>query len=191
MARIEEKSTKVKSITSKVLLWVAVGFLAAVLIASIVILILWLVDKNKEEEETPFVEIYQTAETITFDELELMLSNDDYSDLIDKHQIIYVYIYSSNEHNDSDETTTTAEKLQTEVSKTVDAYNDIKATDSSIAFYIINITHEDNKESSLLSQYGSGSYLLKFGDEDTKTLTTYSTILAGLREARNELTPAE
>jgi uncharacterized membrane protein YukC len=43
MARIEEKSTKVKNVASKVLLWVAVGFLTAVLIASIVIFILWII----------------------------------------------------------------------------------------------------------------------------------------------------
>ena len=187
MARIEEKSTKIKSVTSKVLLWVAVGFLTAVLIASIVILVLWLVDRNKEEEEKPFVEIYTTAEKITFDELGKMLDNDEYSELIDKHGKIYVYIYSADDHAD-DETETLPEKLQAEVNKVVDAYNAVKESNSSVAFYIINTTHEDNESSSLLSQYTSGT-LLVFGDEETKTLTTYSTILSGLREARNELKP--
>lgn len=187
MARIEEKSTKAKSIASKVLLWVAVGFLAAVLVASIVILILWLVNKDKEEEETPFVEIYETAELITFDDLEEIKDNDIYSEYVEKYETIYVYIYSSNDHKD-DETTTTAEKLHDNVLKNIDAFKE--TTERSVAFLIINVAHEDNKESSLASQYGAGPQLVVFGDEETKTYTAYKDILAGLREARNTL-PAE
>ena len=187
MARIEEKSTKVKNVASKVLLWVAVGFLTAVLIASIVIFILWIVGRNKEEEVKPFVEIYTTAETIKFEDLGKMLDNDEYSELIDKHGKIYVYIYSADEHVE-DETTTTAEKLQSEVTKVVDAYNAVKESDTSVAFYIINITHEDNEGSALLSQYAT-STLLVFGDEETKTFTSYKDILSGLRAAQNELKP--
>ena len=184
MARIEAKSTKAKNILNKVLLWCAVGFLAAVLIASIVIVVLWIVGNN-EDDDKEFVEIYETAETITFDDLALMLDNDEHSELIDKHGTIYVYIYSPEEHNADDDTDTTAERLHAKVTECVDAYNAIKDTNSSVAFYIINTTHEDNESSSLLSTY-STTTLLVFGEE-TKTSTSYKDILAGLRAACNEL----
>jgi flagellar basal body-associated protein FliL len=55
MARIEEKSKKTKNLLNKVLLWVAVGFLSAVLVASIVIFVLWIVGNNNDEDNE-FVE---------------------------------------------------------------------------------------------------------------------------------------
>ena len=188
MARIEEKSTKAKSIASKVLLWASVGFLAAVLVAAIVILILWIVDKNKEDEENEFVEIYTTAEIITLDDLDLMLDNDQFSPIIDKHGKIYVYIYSSTDHNSEDDTETAAEKHQANVNKCVEKYNALKATDNSVAFYVINVAHEDNEDSSLLSQYSSGVTLLVFDEEGNKTV---SNVYSGLNDAINDLTPAQ
>lgn len=116
-----------------------------------------------------------------------MLDDNQVSETLDNHGKIYVYVYSADDHVE-DDTTTTAEKLQSTVVKCVDAYNAVKETNSNVAFYVINITHEDNLDSSLLSQYAS-STLLVFGGEKTETLTSYNTILAGLRAAINELQP--
>ena len=55
-------------------------------------------------------------------------------------------------------------------------------------FMSINTAHEDNEDSSLLSSYASGT-LLVFGSEETKTLTTYSSVVSGLKQARTELKP--
>ena len=190
MARIEEKSTKTKNVVNKVLLWCAVGFLAAVLVASIVILVLWLVGKD-DEKENEFVEKFETAETITFAELELMLDPDQTSELLDGMAGVYVYVYSPDY-----EAYTTADSLHDKVLETVNAYNNVKGNDdNTYAFYVINVTHEDNVEylaensSSFVSGLGTSyPYLLEFEDKQT-TVTGYKNINAALKDIINNLTP--
>jgi hypothetical protein len=185
MARIEQKSVKSKNLVNKILLWCAVGFLAAVLVASIVILILWLV--GDKEEETEFVEKFESAEIITFEELEEMLDEEGkYSELLEKNQNVYVYVYTPDY-----EANETASKLHDKVLETVNAYNEVKdASGNEYAFFVINVTAEENVEyleenaSSFVSGLGTEyPYLVEFeiGEDDNK-VTGYNNILRALKD---------
>lgn len=189
MARIEEKSKNSKKLLGKTLTWIAVGFLAAVLVASIVILVLWLVGKD-DENNNEFVEKFETAEIITFAELELMLDNDQTSELLDGKAGVYVYVYTPDY-----EANEVASNLHDKVLEAVNAYNEVKAGESEYAFYVINVTDEDNIDyisenpSSFVSGLGTSyPYLVKF-EEEQKTVTGYNKINAALKDIINNLTP--
>lgn len=184
MARIEQKSVKSKNLVNKILLWCAVGFLAAVLVASIVILILWLVGDKEEEKE--FVEKFETAEIITFEELELMLNDEEYSELIDKNTNVYVYVYTPDY-----EANETASKLHDKVLETVNAYNEVKDENGNeYAFFVVNVTAEENVDyladnsSSFVAGLGTDyPYLIEFEiGEDYNTVSGYSNINRALKD---------
>ena len=185
MARIEEKSLKDNKLVNKILLWAAVGFLAAVLVASIVILVLWLVGKNDDEDE--FVEKFETAQVITFEQLELMLDDSLHSTLLANKEAVYVYVY-----NPDYEAYPTADFVHDKVLETVEAYNAVKANESnSYAFYIVNVTDERNVEylsenpSSYVSGLGTSyPYLVRF-EEEQSTLTDKNAINAELKDIIN------
>ena len=81
------------------------------------------------------------------------------------------------------------------VLEAVNAYNEVKAGESEYAFYVINVTDEDNIEfisenpSSFVSGLGTSyPYLVKF-EEEQKTVTGYNKINAALKDIINNLTP--
>jgi len=152
MARIEEKSIDKKEVVNKVVIGVVVTFLSLILVASIVILILWLVEKNENESE--FEEKFPTGELISFEELNLILDNDEHSELLEGKQEIFIYVYSPDYEEDDEESV--AAGVHDYVESCINAY---KEFEGEFSFYIVNVTEEENVEylnenPNFLSSYG-------------------------------------
>ena len=181
MARIEVKE-KGKNIVNKLLLGIAVGFLAAVLVGAIVITVLILTNKDDEPEEKEVVEMFPTAQLITYDDLLLIENNDEKSSILDGKVQIYIYVYNSDYETYED-----AEKLHDRVAECVAAYNtyleETADEDEVFGFYIINAAEEEN---SALNT-GKLPYLLTFGpdiENAGEEITNLRDIQNGLFEAK-------
>lgn len=152
MARIEEKSIDKKEVVNKVVIGLVITFLSLIVITSIVILILWLVGKN--EDDANFEEKFPTANLISFEDLNLILDNDEHSELLEGKQEIFIYIYSPDyEENDEE---SVAAGVHEYVESCASAYKDF---DGEFSFYVVNVTEEENKEylsenPNFLSSYG-------------------------------------
>ena len=149
MARIEEKvrEEKVKkSLAGKVWAWVVGVVLTLVFIGSVVLLVLFIL--NKDEEETPveeatvtYEEKYPEAQLITFADLEDKILNDhrDTEDLIGtNYDVIYVFVYSPDY-----ETYPNGEKVSTNVNAMIAACGDNSG--DGVKFFVINTETDDNK----------------------------------------------
>ena len=141
MARAEERNTNSNKKTIKLVLsWTAIGVLIAVAVTLLTILIVYLVKKNKpDDEEKTFDETYPTAELIDLSDLALLVDNNANSgDLY--AATVYVYVYSPDYEtypmgNEQD--------IKDRVNECIDAYSE---RDDACAFYVVNVTTEDNKE---------------------------------------------
>ena len=147
MARIEEKSKE--KLSSVIWTWIIVGVLSAVVITGIVLGIIYLVNLNNgDETDKEYVELYPDANLISWEDLDASLEPGVRHDLHPDGSVYYVYIYSpATEIKDSDKAI-------------------IEAASGNDAFYILNITAEDNEEyvlanSNYLTELEDGkSYLL-------------------------------
>lgn len=151
MARIEEKSKE--KLSSVIGAWIIAGILAAVVITSIVLVIIYFVELNKKDEEKVFEERFPSAQHITFEELDQLLANEK-TDFDTSHGI-YVFVYSPDFETYKDADVPNKDMTLTEFIDSIVAKEDITN------FYILNIESEDNKGK-------SSSYA---------TISTYPTLL--------------
>ena len=159
MARFEEKEKVFKNHPKleKALFWSLVGLFSLIAIAAIVIIVLMIIgpqDKDEEEEIT-YEETYKNAELITFEDLENILDKDVDSELSDGCNTIYVYVYSPNYDKTENDVLINEDELdsvRTQVNACIDAYG--KEVKNNSAFFVINVTTEDNKDSNFLANNG-------------------------------------
>lgn len=141
MARVDyskPKGERVKNIFSII----AFGVLFAVLIAGIVLLIVWLVQKNKNSGDKEFDETYPTAKLITYEDLAGILDNDTRSEYM--AGTVYVYLYSPDYETYP---IGKVEGVQNAVNACIAAYKDYapEGEYADYAFYVINTSTKENK----------------------------------------------
>lgn len=160
MARIEEKSKE--KLSSVIGAWIIAGILAAVVITSIVLVIIYFVELNKKDEEKVFEERFPSAQHITFEDLDKLLANEKI-DGYDTSHGMYVFVYHPDFESNTDAEVTFKDADGNPVEgKTLTEFIDtIIAKEGIDNFYILNVDSEDNK--------GKGS--------SYATISTYPTLL--------------
>jgi hypothetical protein len=163
MARIKEK-VKVEKVVSTVWNWVAFGVLAAVVVAGIVLGIIALVDHfgKDDNKEKVYEEIYESEKLhITLSDLEKIIDNNQHSELVS--DMVYVYVYSSN--IDDYKYTQDSDYVKTDlwVKACIEAFETAERN-STVAFYLVNIELEENKEYMETNTTVAGQALSQFRD---------------------------
>lgn len=163
MARIKEK-VKVEKVVSTVWNWVAFGVLAAVVVTGIVLGIIALVHHFdvKDDKEKVYEEIYESEKLhITLSDLEKIIDNNQHSELVS--DMVYVYVYSSN--IDDYKYTQDSDYVKTDlwVKACIEAFETAERS-STVAFYLVNIELEENKEYMETNTTVAGQALSQFGD---------------------------
>ena len=140
MARIEAK--RKEKLSSIIWTWIVIGVLSAVVITGLVLGIIYLVETSKSDEEATFEEQYPNAKLISYEELNGILEAGHQSELHVAGNI-YVLVYSPDY-----ETYENGKKISSYVNDVVAAC-DKNGTKGFDAFYVVNVTAEENKDSSI------------------------------------------
>ena len=189
MARIEVKKEKLSSV---IWTWIVVGVLSAVVITGLVLGIIYLVELGNEEEEKTFEEQYPTATLITYEDLNQILEAGEKS----KYHVlgnIYVLVYSPDY-----ESFPNGKKITDYVNNAITAYNAAVEADEAgekvyNAFYVLNVTSEDNEGHSI-SEYANLSslstnypYLLVISAENGEYEIVEDGIVTSYKDINNTL----
>ena len=176
MARIKEK-VKVEKVVSTVWNWVAFGVLAAVVVTGIVLGIIALVHHfdDTDDKEKVYEEIYESEKLhITLSDLEKIIDNNQHSELVS--DMVYVYVYSSN--IDDYKYTQDSDYVKTDlwVKACIEAFESDESDErnTNVAFYLVNIELEENKEYMAENTTVAGQSLSQFGDPVLLEINTAS-----------------
>ena len=152
MARIEAKNKE--KLSSTIGAWIVFGILGAVVITGIILLIIYLVDLGKVDEEKTFEERFPVAEEkdilMTYEELDAVLEGD--TGIDPKYEgIIYVFVYNPDFETFKDEDVTWVEDDEDKSGKLTEFIDSIVKkvnVEQGIIdnFFIINVENEDNKD---------------------------------------------
>lgn len=155
MARIEDKRKSKKDLGNKIWTGIVATVLASVVIAGLIFVgILLFGNKDEENEEKVYDEVFPEAELITFEDLNSIFDIHTPDQNLLVNGTIYVLVYSPAYAETLEEGTVAYEdyqKLLTSVNSAVEFFGEDYSGDD--AFYVINVLSEDNKGLSATGEY--------------------------------------